>query len=82
MLGLGKVTCDLCQERVSKRKARRGQDPRRACVCDSCYAGWEKSGRSCAKCTTRVAGMQDVGIFADPKGLGHSDCGGARLLRA
>jgi hypothetical protein len=82
MLGLGKVTCALCQGRVSRREARRGQDARRACVCGSCYTGWEKSGKSCAKCGTRVAGMQDVGIFVDPHGLGHSDCGGARLLRA
>ena len=81
MLGLGKVTCELCTTRVSRRDARRGQDSRGACVCGGCYAGWEKSGRTCVKCDTRVVGMQDVGIFFERKGLGHADCGGARLLR-
>jgi hypothetical protein len=33
-------------------------------------------------CDTAVRGMQDVGLFADGKGLGHADCGGARVLRA
>ncbi len=82
MFGLGKVTCELCKARVSKREARRGQDARRASVCGGCYAGWEKAGRNCAKCGTRVVGMQDVGIFVEGSGLGHADCGGARLLRA
>jgi hypothetical protein len=82
MLGLGRVTCDLCKARVSKRHARRGQDARRACVCDSCFTGWEREGKKCAECKTPVRGMQDPGIFGDGKGLGHSDCGGARLLRA
>ena len=82
MLGLGKVTCEFCKTRVSKRRARRGQDARRACICDGCYGLWEKSGRRCPGCKTEVRGVQDVGIFVDARELGHSDCGGARLLRA
>lgn len=82
MLGFGKVTCELCHARVSKRQARRGQDAHGACVCGVCYAQWDKDGRRCVECGTSVRGMQDVGIFASRKGLGHSDCGGARLLFA
>ena len=82
MFGLGKVTCDLCKTRVARRQARRGQDHRRACVCDRCFVAWETGGKKCVDCQTAVRGVQDFGIFADGKGLGHTDCGGARLLRA
>ena len=82
MFGLGKVTCELCRSRVSKRQARRGQDAQGACVCGPCYVQWEKAGRKCVECGTWVRGMQDVGIIVARKGLGHSDCGGARLLYA
>jgi len=51
-------------------------------VCSPCYAQWEKAGRKCVACGTSVRGMQDVGIIVAHKGLGHSDCGGARLLYA
>jgi len=30
----------------------------------------------------RLRGIQDVGLFVDRKGLGHADCGSARVLRA
>ena len=35
-----------------------------------------------AVCDAAVRGMQDVGLFVDRTGLGHADCGGARVLRA
>ncbi len=38
MLGFGKVTCELCRLRVSRRRARRGQDAHGACVCGACYS--------------------------------------------
>jgi hypothetical protein len=82
MLGFGKVTCDVCGARVSRRDARKAQDAKGACICGVCYARWEKAGRKCAACETPVRGMQDVGLFGDRKGPGHADCGGARLLRA
>jgi hypothetical protein len=82
MFGLGKVTCALCQSRAPKRDARRGQDAQGACVCGACYTQWEKTGRKCVECGTAVRGMQDVGIIVARKGIGHSDCGGARLLYA
>ena len=82
MFGLGKVTCELCQSRVLKRHARRGQDARGACVCGACYTAWDKAGRKCVECGSAVRGMQDVGIFAARRGIGHSDCGGVRLLYA
>jgi hypothetical protein len=82
MFGLGKVTCEFCKLRVPRRQAPRGQDARRASVCDKCYGAWEKSGKKCGECKTDVRGMQDVGIFSDARRLGHADCGGARLLRA
>jgi len=82
MLRLGKVTCELCQSRAPKRHARRGQDAQGACVCGACYAQWEKAGRKCVACGTAVRGLQNVGIILARKGIGHSDCGGARLLYA
>jgi hypothetical protein len=82
MFRLGKVTCAFCKIRVSRREARQAQDGTRACVCGACYAAWEKDGRRCVVCDTAVRGMQDVGLFADRTGLGHADCGGARVLRA
>ena len=82
MFGLGKVTCEICKARVAKRRARRGQDGRGSCVCNTCFTAWETAGKKCAECQTAVRGMQAPGIFAGGKGLGHSDCGGARLLRA
>lgn len=82
MLGFLKVTCEFCNTRVPKSAARRGQDDRRALVCNACYEQWENAGRKCAACETSVRGMQDVGIFVDRKGFGHADCSGVRLLRA
>lgn len=82
MFGLGKVTCALCGTRASRREARKAQDPSGACVCGACYGAWEGSGRRCVACDTAVRGMQDIGLFPDRKGLGHADCGGARVLRA
>jgi hypothetical protein len=82
MFRLGKVTCGFCRARVSRREARRAQDGIGTCVCGACYAAWEKTGRRCTVCDTPVRGMQDIGLFADRKGLGHADCGGVRVLRA
>jgi hypothetical protein len=82
MLGLGKVTCLFCGTRVNRREARRAQDASGACVCGGCWSQWDTAGRTCAACETPVRGIQDVGLFADRKGLGHADCGGARVLRA
>ncbi|HET7340163.1 MAG TPA: hypothetical protein VFL90_01780 [Methylomirabilota bacterium] len=82
MLGFGKVTCLVCGARVRRRDARRGQDAVGACVCGACWAKWDRSGRPCSACATPVRGMQDIGLFNDRKGLGHVDCGGARVLRA
>jgi hypothetical protein len=82
MLGFGKVTCELCQSRVPKRHARRGQDAQGACVCGACYARWDNAGRKCVECGTPVRGLQGAGIFVARRGIGHSDCGGARLLFA
>ena len=82
MLGFLRVTCQFCSARVSRRQARRGQDGRRAFVCNGCYERWDQAGRKCLGCETSVRGMQDVGIFVDRKGLGHADCSGVRLLRA
>ena len=82
MFGFVKVTCELCKSRVPKRHARGGQDAQGACVCGACYAQWEKAGRKCVECGTSVRGIQNVGIIVARKGLGYSDCGGARLLFA
>jgi len=82
MFRLGKVTCVCCGVRVPRREAQQAQDAVGACVCGACYAAWDRSGRRCVACDTAVRGMQDIGLFADRKGLGHADCGGARVLRA
>jgi predicted amidophosphoribosyltransferase len=82
MLGFGRVTCLFCGTRVRRREARRAQDASRAAVCSGCWTKWDTSGRKCSACATPVRGMQDVGMFTDRKGLGHADCGGARVLRA
>jgi hypothetical protein len=82
MFGIGKVTCVCCGARVRRREARKGQDARGGCVCDACFGRWDTTGRRCAACETPVRGMQDIGLFADRRALGHADCGGARILRA
>ncbi len=82
MFHFGKVTCVCCGGRVPRREARRAQDATGACVCAACYAAWDRSGRRCVACGIPVRGIQDVGLFADRKGLGHADCGSARVLRA
>ena len=82
MFGLGKVTCLFCGTRVSRREARKSQTADAAFICGECYTRWDRSGRKCSACDTQVRGMQDVGLFADRKALGHADCGGARVLRA
>jgi hypothetical protein len=79
MLGFGRVTCLFCGTRVRRRDARRAQN---AFVCSACWARWDQTGRKCTACQTPVRGMQDVGLFSETKGLGHADCGGARVLRA
>jgi len=82
MFGLGKVTCSFCTTRGSRRDARKALDANGLYVCGVCYGRWDKAGRKCAACDTQVRGMQDSGMFADRKGLGHADCGGLRVLRA
>lgn len=82
MLGFGKVTCGICKAQVRRHDARKAQDGSGFCICDGCYAAWEQSGRQCAACASAVRGLQGVGLFSDRSGLGHTDCGGARLLRA
>jgi hypothetical protein len=82
MFGLGKVTCSFCNARGRRRDARKALDAKGVFVCASCYAAWEKSGRKCIACDTPVRGLQDVGLFTDRKNLGHTDCGGFRVLRA
>jgi hypothetical protein len=82
MLGLGKVMCVCCGQRARRREARRAQDATRACVCGACFAEWDQRGRQCVACGAIVRGTQTVGLFADRRGLGHADCGGARVLRA
>jgi hypothetical protein len=82
MLGFGTVTCAFCSSRVRRRAARRTQNDRSDYVCEACYERWDSSGRKCAACDTRVSGMQDIGLFAVQKALGHADCGGVRILRA
>ena len=82
MFGLGKVTCALCKMAVRRRDARKAQDRSGLCVCDRCYADWEKRDRKCAACNNAVRGLENAGLFSDRRRLGHAECGGARLLRA
>jgi hypothetical protein len=82
MLGIGRVTCVVCKTRGRRREARKAQDGSGAHICAACYAQWETTGRKCAACNTSVKGVQDVGLLLSGQGLGHADCGGARLLRA
>lgn len=82
MFGLGKVTCSFCATRGSRRDARKALDANGLYVCGVCYGRWDKGGRKCAACDIQVRGMQDIGMLAERKGLGHADCGGLRVLRA
>jgi hypothetical protein len=81
MFAIGRVTCGLCKARVRRRDARKAQDDSGVHVCADCYTRWDATGRKCSACNSQVRGVQDVGLVPH-KGLGHADCGGARLLRA
>ncbi len=80
MFGLGKKICALCSQPAPAKQAFRAPDRADGFVCRTCYERWERSGRTCVECRTRVVGMQDVGAFFEQRALGHADCGGARLF--
>jgi len=80
MFGLGKKICAFCGQPVPAKRALRAPDRTNGFVCRTCYEQWERSGRTCVECRTRVVGMQDVGAFFEQRALGHADCGGARLF--
>jgi len=80
MFGLGKKICAFCGQRVSAKQTMRAPDRANGFVCRTCCEQWERSGRQCVECRTRVAGMQDVGAFFERAALGHADCGGVRLF--
>jgi len=85
MFGLGKKICVFCGQRVSAKQAlhapvRANGFVCRLFACRTSYEQWERSGRTCVECRTRVVGMQDVGAFFEQRALGHADCGGARLF--
>lgn len=80
MLGFGKKTCALCGGQVPARKAWRAPDRTDGFVCPGCYEAWERAGRRCVECQTRVLGLQDLGAFFERRALGHADCGGVRLF--
>ncbi len=79
MFGLGKLTCGVCGSRVARKAARRTRDGQGLGVCLACYERWDRAGRACAGCRTPVQGIQEVGVFAAQRGLGHADCGGVML---
>jgi hypothetical protein len=74
-----RVTCSVCNVDVPKAQAKRTLERGFAAVCRTCYERWNRSGRMCAKCQTPVNGLQQSGLFADQRALGHADCGGALL---
>lgn len=80
MFGLGKKICAFCGQPVPAKQALRAPDRANGFVCRTCYEQWERSGRTCVECRTRVVGVQDVGAFFEQRALGHADCGGARLF--
>ena len=82
MLGIAKVECLFCGERIRRRDARATKGAVKAFVCNICYAKWDRAGRRCVVCETPVRGMQHVGMFLGGKALGHADCGAVSVLRA
>lgn len=80
MFFLGKKICAFCGEGVPAKHALRAPAHANGFVCRTCYEQWERSGRMCVECRTRVVGIQDVGAFFEQRALGHADCGGARLF--
>jgi predicted amidophosphoribosyltransferase len=79
MFGLFKRPCAFCAAPTPRRKAWRAPD-RKGVVCQACFERWERAGRRCPQCQTKVAGPQEIGAFFDRRALGHADCGGVRLF--
>jgi len=79
MFGLGRGPCVACDRHVPKKEVLRVRDRKDLVICRSCYDGWDREGRTCARCKTPVRGSQEIGVFLDRSTLGHADCG-ANLL--
>lgn len=80
MLGLGKVTCILCDQRVARKEALAVRDRKGFTVCRRCVERWQENGGTCPQCRTPLGGPQDAGIFLEGRrAFGHADCGGLRL---
>lgn len=80
MFGFGKKTCGFCGSQVPGRDAFRAPDRSGAFVCSTCHEMWDRGGRTCVQCQTRVQGAQEIGAFFDRRALGHADCGGLKLF--
>jgi hypothetical protein len=75
MFRIRRVVCVLCRDRASGGEAIRGCAATGVMVCRACYEEWERAGRYCAGCRTRVGADQEVGVFMDREGFGHAECG-------
>lgn len=79
MLGFGKVTCILCDQRVARTEALAVRDRKGLTVCRHCVDRWHDNGGTCPRCKTPLRGPHDVGIFLKGRRVGHADCGASRL---
>lgn len=80
MLGFGKVTCILCDQRIARKETLAVRDRKGFAVCHRCVDRWQASGGTCPQCQSPLRGPQEAGIFLEGKrSVGHADCGGLRL---
>ncbi len=80
MFSWGKATCVFCDRRVPKAEVIPLRDWKDMAICKTCFAAWERAGRTCGQCGSVVNGRQEVSAFDKPKRtFGHADCGGMRL---
>jgi hypothetical protein len=81
MFGFGKLPCVVCDRVVPRKEALRLREHKAIVICKRCYDAWDRDGRKCKTCATPVRGTQEMGVFLDDHhGLGHADCGAARLV--
>jgi hypothetical protein len=80
MLGFGKVTCILCDQRVARKAALAVRDRKGFAVCRHCVERWQTNGGACPECQAPLRGPHEAGIFlAGNRSFGHAECGALRL---
>jgi predicted amidophosphoribosyltransferase len=78
---IGRFRCSKCEAvRETSQRALRSPVRRHLGVCRDCLTKWERTGRRCGRCWSRVQPAVDMGLLLERGVFAHVDCGAAALV--